>query len=239
MKDKFTFDIDFDFRTDSVGADPDSGSLTLASYHSVLWSKQLPSGKQLSFAVTGKPGHYAIRHESGDEVLTWSSDTISNSHKGHLKNFYNQMPPKVNEEHHRGPIGARLVFPAYQIEGKNTINQERGGFNHQLRDRFDLTLECIRLYYDGRKPSPLAETLERYASFFELFGDFRGYVSFFLLEDLVTDDFSAVRLYLPFHDFGDKPLPRAFEDYVVLREAQARFVAERGSRIQNWVLENT
>jgi hypothetical protein len=33
------------------------------------------------------------------------------------------------------------------------------------------------------KPSPLGDTLDRYVDFFELFGDFSGYVEFFHLQD--------------------------------------------------------
>jgi hypothetical protein len=38
--------------------------------------------------------------------------------------------------------------------------------------------------------NPLSVTLSRYTDFFALFGDFRSYVSFFLLDDLVTEDLS-------------------------------------------------
>jgi hypothetical protein len=73
-------------------------------------------------------------------------------------------------------IGGMMVFPENQIERKPTINQARG-FTRSIADRFDLTLECIRRHY-ARHNSPLALTLSRYAEFFALFGDFRGYVSF-------------------------------------------------------------
>lgn len=236
MDENSAFDPDFDFRTDTPPAkDPDSDSPTLARYHRLLWSKALPNGEILHFKVERSDSRYLIRDDSRSNALVWSSDTISNSHKGHRRALYEQMPPGVNDEHHRGPIGARLVFPALQAQGKPTINQARGGFNPELCDRFDLALECIRRYYEGDGPSPLADTLEKYASFFELFGSFRGYVSFFLLEDLVSDDFSAVRFHRPFERFGGNPLPRTFDDYVSFREAQARFVAARTERIGRWV----
>jgi hypothetical protein len=60
-----------------------------------------------------------------------------------------------------------------------TINQYRG-FNRKINDRIDLTLECIRLYYEG-KVSPLYETFFVYDDFFKLFVDFKGYVDFFLV----------------------------------------------------------
>jgi hypothetical protein len=60
-----------------------------------------------------------------------------------------------------------------------TINGARG-FHPKIKDRFDLTVECIRRHYVD-DPSPLSDTLARYEDFFGLFGDFRGYVDFFLL----------------------------------------------------------
>ena len=79
-----------------------------------------------------------------------------------------------------------MVFPGNRLDGKLTINGARG-LNRKIADRFDLTLECIRRHYLGQ-PSPLGETLARYRDFLALFEDFRGYVEFFMLQDLVSDD---------------------------------------------------
>jgi hypothetical protein len=57
-----------------------------------------------------------------------------------------------------------------------TINAQRG-CHSRIRDQFDLTHECIRRHYLD-EPSPLSDTLARYADFFGLFGDFAGYVDF-------------------------------------------------------------
>ncbi len=65
-------------------------------------------------------------------------------------------------------------------------------------------MECIRLHYLG-ETSPLAEVLIRYGDFFALFEDFNGYTDFFLLQDLVSDDSSAVKFFMPFADFGTSP----------------------------------
>ena len=62
------------------------------------------------------------------------------------------------------------------------------GCNHKIGDRFDLNLECIRGHY-LRGDNPLSFTLSSYGAFFDLFEDFRGYVNFFLLQDLVGDDY--------------------------------------------------
>ena len=71
-------------------------------------------------------------------------------------------------------IGEEIIFPKHA----KSINQARG-VNPLICDRFDLTLECIRRYYAGVS-SPLHEVLCSDSVFFDLFGDFRGYVEFFV-----------------------------------------------------------
>ena len=82
-------------------------------------------------------------------------------------------------------IGGMMLFPGNRVGGKMTINGARG-FHPRIKDRFDLTVECIRRHYRD-EPSPLSDTLARYADFFGLFGDFQGYVEYFLLQDLVSE----------------------------------------------------
>lgn len=50
------FDINFDFRDDCGGVDPDSGSPTLRRYHRLLWSKELPNGEMMQ--LTHDEGGY-------------------------------------------------------------------------------------------------------------------------------------------------------------------------------------
>jgi hypothetical protein len=97
-----------------------------------------------------------------------------------------------------------------------TINGARG-FHPRIKDRFDLTVECIRRHYLDEL-SPLSEALARYADFFGLFADFQGYVDFFLLQDMVTDDYCAVRFFTPFHDFTTSPLPNSVDAYRAYRQ---------------------
>ena len=113
-----------------------------------------------------------------------------------------------------------------------TINQARG-FATQIKDRFDLTLECIRLFYRG-ETSPLSEVLDRYNDFFELFGDFKGYTDFFLLEDLIKE--SQVDFFLPFESFDETdPSPRSKYEYEVYMSNSLEFLERRNIRIQSWV----
>jgi len=124
-----------------------------------------------------------------------------------------------------------MIFPARKVDGKWTINQERGCAK-QIRDRFDLTVECIRRHY-SKSESPLTAVLARYASFFNLFGDFRGYVEFFLLQDLVLSDFSAVKMMAPFDDFRGSPIPVDANEYRAYESIARAFIEARNRRIFN------
>jgi hypothetical protein len=143
-----------------------------------------------------------------------------------------QLPETDHEEFRTigYSIGGMMVFPSNKIDGKQTINGARG-FTRMIADRMDLTLECIRLHYLGEN-SPLGDTLARYRDFFALFSDFPGYVDFFPLQDLVADDYSAIKFFLPFDEFRTPPVPWDVESYVEYRRLSIKFVRERNSRIR-------
>jgi hypothetical protein len=122
-----------------------------------------------------------------------------------------------------------MVFPGNQVDGKPTINGARG-LHPQIRDRFDLTLECIRRHYLA-EPNPLGDTLARYADFFRLFGDFAGYADFFHLQDLVNEVSSTVKLFTPFGDFGERVLPTTLDAYRGYRRRAMEFIESRNRRI--------
>jgi hypothetical protein len=126
-------------------------------------------------------------------------------------------------------IGGMMVFPGNRLDGEQTINGARG-FNRKIADRFDLALECIRRHYLGER-SPLGETLARYRDFFALFEDFRGYVEFFMLRDLVTYDGCAVRFFMPFDDFNTSSVPRDGEAYKEYRHLSIEFIKARNRRM--------
>jgi hypothetical protein len=126
------------------------------------------------------------------------------------------------------------LFPGNRVDGKATINVARG-FNAQIADRFDLTLECIRLHYLGQA-SPLAAALDRYAGFFALFGSFEGYVDFFLLGDLVHD--GRVKFYLAFDGEFGQALPNTLDEYNEYMANTMGFLTARNLRIEAWVAKN-
>ena len=111
-----------------------------------------------------------------------------------------------------------------------SINVERGRYNGKIKDRFDLTLECIRLCYEN-KQSPLYDALKEDFKFFELFIDFKGYVDFFYLNDLVSDDYKKVNFYLAFDNFERDVRPQTVEEWNTLYDKQMDFLNRRNKRI--------
>lgn len=222
-------DITFDFRQDTPsGKDPDTYSKTLLRYHKLLWSKRLPCGTffELDDSV---PGHY-LYHRSAVGEFTLSSDAVIPTFKWHKRIQALIREEDLDAFNAAGyTIGGMMLFPANRIEGKWTINQARG-CTRRIGDRFDLTLECIRRYYHNGQ-SPLSDVLTRYKHFFDLFGDFRNYVEFFLLHDLVSSDFSAVRLSEPFDDFSGSPIPNSAAEYMTYARDARAFIAARNRRI--------
>jgi hypothetical protein len=67
-------------------------------------------------------------------------------------------------------------------------------------------------YYAG-EASPLSNAPQRYSDFFRLFSDFRGYVQFFLLQELVVDECLGVKISQPFDNFRGSPAPRNPDEY--------------------------
>ena len=226
-------DHKFDFRTGiKPGQDPDKYSKKLQAYHKKLWSKELPNGKMLELSDDG-PGTLLF-HESDLGSFSLSSDSISHSYifVKRMQYIIEQLSEERKEEILRPlyTIGQFILFPSNKIDNKATINGARG-LNARIVDRFDLTLECIRRHYlDGM--SPLSDVLARYNAFFALFENFRGYVEFFLLHDLVDDDISRINFLHPFDDaWPTQPLPKTLEEYNLYISKTINFVTSRGYRI--------
>lgn len=237
-------DVSFDFTTDTkdywvgfwgnrnglgVGnSDPDASSSTLKQYHRELWSKRLPNGDVMQLEVG-----------PGNNYLTWNdfrfgSDSITASFRYHrYKAMINQLVQVIPdycsyvENYIRKcyTIGGTIIFPKH----RGGINPARG-FNKLISDRWDLTLECIRRYYQN-EPSPLYNTLMMDQAFFELFVDFRGYVDFFFLQDCVSSDYSSVVFWIGDGNFASNPLPQSVDEYKAWIAQQIEFVERRNARI--------
>ena len=128
-------------------------------------------------------------------------------------------------------IGGHIVFPAHRKDGF-TINQARG-VNRKISDRFDLTLECFRRYYENEE-SPLTSTLKRYSDFFKLFKDFKDYIDFFMLQDFIGNN-GEIKFSLPFDNFKRSALPENKNDYVSYMESTIELIDKRNERIINRV----
>lgn len=227
-----TIDIRFNVYSDAKSGDPDSTSPTLRSYHKMLWSKQLPNGEY--FELTDKKRGAYLFHKSRLGEYYLGSDAITHSYRNHKRKIWltRQIPNEVEELFDTGStIGAYTLFPNKRVDGKHTINQARG-VNSYIDDRFDLTLECIRLFYIGQQ-NPLYDTFLRYKDFFDLFENFNGYINFFLLNDLI-DDNGKIQFYLPFDNFKTKPAFADVGEYLIYKKGVMDFVKARNKRINKY-----
>ena len=234
-----SIDITFNVYSDTPsGKDPDTYSPTLRSYHKFLWSKPLPN--KIIFALNDKTPKL-LHHKSDLGEFFLSSDAFGHTY-GAGPNEYMSMskivdkaPPLVKKRFFEVccTIGAFIIFPSKRIDGRQTINMARGT-NHKIKDRFDLTLECIRRYYKN-EDSPLSETLTRYSKFFNLFESFQGYVDFFLLQDLVTENYAEVKFWLPFNSFDNSPLPTSVDEYIFYSKNVTDLILARNQRMNNFI----
>ncbi len=237
-------DTSFDFTTDSPhywdnfwqnnsgmgggGSDPDISSKTLQRYHQSLWSKVLPNGEMMN-----------LKAGVGSNYLTWrdfrfGSDSIVVSFR-HYKCY--ELITAVKEAipdykqfveyfvHQTYTIGGSIIFPKHV----NSMNQ-RKGCHPLIGDRWDLTLECIRRFYNG-EDSPLYSVLHKDRAFYDLFVDFKGFVDYFFLQDCVEDDYSHVKIWLGKGDFTENPYPQTIAQYLQWIDTQLDFTAKRNLRI--------
>ena len=226
-------DINFDVYSDTPkGKDPDSYSATLRKYHQILWNKPLPNGLRFDLD-DNTPRLLHHKSELGEFLL--SSDSIGHTYSKvkSLSHIVDQIPSEEINSFFSicSTIGAYIIFPAKKIDNKMTINSSRG-LNRSIKDRFDLTLECIRRFYINES-SPLSDTFQRYSSFFSLFQDFRGYKDFFLLQDLVEGNDLSIKFFLPFDSFDQPPLPSNVEEYQSYKKHLIDFVRARNQRMLN------
>lgn len=184
-----------------------------------------------------KKGGAYLYHSSEIGEFYFGSDAITNSYKHHKKKKWltEQIEDEVQELFNAGStIGAYIIYPNKK-NGGHTINQARG-VNRFIDDRFDLTLECIRLFYEN-KNSPLFDTFTRYNSFFDIFINFKNYVDFFLLQDLVDENYNVI-FFLPFDNFKTQPKISTKEEYLEYKNNAVKFILARNRRIENYVNED-
>ena len=233
------FDINYRMYSDSFNKDPDTYSNTLHKYHKLLWDKKLPNGEKLNLISSNNCPYYFSSNILNSKYI-FSSDSIIHTYSKRLSmaSIVNKFSKVQIDEFYdlASTIGGYIIFPANKIDNKPTINMIRG-MHPKINDRFDLTLECIRLWY-LKIDNPLYSHFERYKDFFYLFLNFKGYVDFFLLNDLVDDKYEKTKFWLPFEDFNSrKPVPLNEEEYKQYMEEITKFVNLRNGRILQYIKE--
>ena len=206
-------------RTPIVAAASSAGSAQL------LWSKPLPDGRPFDLHTGRALSPYLVYEADGTRIVL-GSDTIATRHRKKLHHLYSQLPDEVNDAFLRRSytICGFMIFPVSQ----GSLNQNRGT-HPRIQDRWDLTLEAIRRFYEGGT-SPLTSTMDRHADFFELFGSFAGYMEHFHLGDFV-DANGAVRFLLPFDNFESRALPSDLPTYARYRLDSLELFEARRLRI--------
>ena len=125
-----------------------------------------------------------------------------------------------------------MIWPKHQ----NSMNQARG-VNPFIWDRFDLTLKCIKIFYETPDAfNPLSKQMKTDQWFYDLFLDFNGFVDFFFLQDF-TDGCGNVRYYFDDGLFRKHPRPMTTEEYWKFIEVQAYIREKRRERIRNFLMQ--
>ena len=231
-------DINHDFSEDyKNNIDPDKHNMILRKWHKILWSKLLPE-KSIKLELVEKDHGLYYFSEIGEHYLTSDSIIHTYSRQKSISDIIQKIPTDEINSFFRiaSRIGGYILFPGNRIGNAQTINGARG-FNSKISDRFDLTLECIRLYYNNIikiNENPLGEVLNRYGSFFELFSSFRGYCDFFLLQDLTENNYSKINFFLPFTEFKSNPRPSTVDEYFEYMKNSINFVNKRNHRIKDF-----
>lgn len=173
---------------------------------------------------------------------------FTTTHTNALPGMAEKVPGYENRHLHEFcQVGGYIVFPngteptrPTKVRPRRwTLNQAKG-CDRRISARFDLTLEAIRLFFDGktsRDVNPLGDVLDAYGWFFAPFGagdeGFRAYVDCFLLAPMVSG--GRVRLtYGNELDFADAMPGGSQSGYDRYIEAQGAAVRERTEAITQW-----
>ncbi len=232
--------------------DPDSKSKKLHEFHKTLWSKKLPDGRLWDLKTRWDNG-YSFDWHDGKAPRSYSSDSLCNSFRWKnygmldvLKEVRNKIENEMHLDYHKWLED--YVRKLYMMGGMIIFPKRPGGINSvraisRVKDRVDLTFECIRRWYAGESNNPMKHCLDTDADFLNLFKDFKGYVDFFLLQDIVTDDYKHVKNLLGEKEFcddffkirGEVTIPKNVTDYIQWHDNLIDFVEKRNKRIENWI----
>lgn len=237
-------DVNLDFAEGyRTGRDPDAYSERLYQWHRALWTRLVVGVERLDLEIVDSGWGYEMLLTAGRRSFRLASDGIvaTWSYGGCLDWFTADVRAEIERDvddffRIASTIGGYLLFPRNGPDQHGpTINQARGT-KAAIRDRIDLTLECIRRHYlEPAADNPLGDRLEHYAEFFALFGHFDTYVRFWLLDDLLSDDRTAVKSLItgePITDLSLPALPNTVAEYAAYRARSIAFVTARNGRIR-------
>jgi len=214
--------------------DVDRDSELLHKYHHLLWTRMFKGQKVFDINLSiNRPFYFKWGHQklTSDSIIT--TFTNNKNYKKNLSYFEGFLDKELVEFKNIGStIGGFIIFPGTKSNGSLTINQARG-LHPRIKDRFDLTLECIRLYYlEANIEYPLKYILKSYSNFFHLFKNFKDYIDFFILQDLVDANYKEIKFWLPFKGFdNNSPLPSNSKDYQIYKENVIFFINNRNHKI--------
>ena len=217
------------------GWDPDTKSPTMRKYQALLWNKKTPSGVKLDLKLAPKMSDYITYgpHKMGSDAIfiTMRYKKLDNFFRRRIlpeSPFFAERMKKYLFD--AGTIAGEMLWPKHQ----NSMNQARG-VNPYIWDRFDLTLKCIKLFYeDPNAFNPLAQCMEADRWFYELFVNFEGFTEFFFLQDFI-DEKGNVKYYFDDGSFRKEPRPKNTEEYWRFIGAQEEICLKRKERIRGYL----
>ena len=224
----------------SGGADPDSRCNLARTYHRLLWSRTLPNGEKMlleegrsRFYLRWKDFYFgsdsitaSFRYYRNQLLLHQVAESVGD-YKGFVENYLRRSYT----------IGGMIILPSGPPqEGLNCAR----GFNPRIKDRWDLTLECIKMYYENapKELNPLRKSIYEAEhtpnqEFFNLFVDFKGFIEFFFLQDCVDEDCKVIHP-IPTTLFETNPVPKDVDTYLSYISSELDFVRKRNARIEEY-----
>ena len=220
-----------------------------ASIIRFFWRKQFPNGMVWDLTPKKNSRGYYFEWNASTKKHFYSSDSLLNTFRWYqmkdvLKDVRNHVEKGLHLDYSKWLED--YVRKLYTMDGMIIFPCRCGGINTmraftKVKDRVDLTFECIRRHYSGEK-SPLSNCLEKDKAFFDLFKDFRGYVDFFLLQDIVSDDYKHVKCLFENREYCDEffvgsketTVPQTADEYWQWYENTLDFVEKRNVRIESW-----
>ncbi len=236
--------------------DIDTYSETLRKCQQCVYRRTLPNGELFDLQIGNNPEYdylywFSPNYYGNDlEKSRFASDSIVNMQERYAPQEKEFIPDK-NIKHYKNKlkkyvraastIGGEIIFPKHKYP--ISVNMARGR-NHKIKDRFDLTLECIRRFYEkseSKRQSPLYDVLKADEKFFNLFKDFDNYVKFFYLDGSYVQG-GKIKFFIGGDMFEDgkdgfehpefSPFPKNTTEWNRLYRKQLKYLKKRNKQIR-------